>query len=114
MANAAVIGIAPRLRVVLLSDAVLSLSLHPESHGRTVSEALALGRPVAGYAHGGVGEQLSALFPEGCVAVGDRDAMARRLAGWYRQAPSLEAVRPWPLDRTLEDTLKLYREIAGQ
>ena len=100
--------------IMALSDAVLSLSLHPESHGRTVSEALALGRPVAGYAHGGVGEQLSALFPEGCVAVGDRDAMTRRLAGWYRQPPSLEAVRPWPLERTLHDTLRLYHEVAGR
>ena len=100
--------------IMALSDAVLSLSRHPESHGRTVSEALGLGRPVAGYAHGGVGEQLSALFPEGCVAVGDRGEMARRLAGWYRQAPSLEGVSPWPLDGTLQDTLRLYREVAGR
>jgi glycosyltransferase involved in cell wall biosynthesis len=100
--------------IMALSDAVLSLSRHPESHGRTVSEALGLGRPVAGYAHGGVGEQLSALFPEGCVAVGDRDGMARRLAGWYRRAPSLAGVSPWPLDRTLQDTLRLYRDVAGR
>ena len=99
--------------VMALSDAVVSLSLHPESHGRTVSEALALGRPVAGYAHGGVGEQLSSLFPEGCVEVGDRDAMAQRLAGWFREPPSLEDVTPWPLSRTLDATLELYLEIAG-
>jgi glycosyltransferase involved in cell wall biosynthesis len=100
--------------VMAISDAVVSLSLQPESHGRTVGEALALGRPVAGYAHGGVGEQLSGLFPEGCVAVGDRDAMAGRLAGWYRQPPSLAGVPPWPLSRTLDETLALYHEIAGR
>ena len=99
--------------IMAVSDAVLSLSLHPESHGRTVSEALALGRPVAGYAHGGVGEQLSGLFPEGCVAVGDTAGMANKLAGWYREPPSLEAVSPWPLQRTLDDTLRVYRELAG-
>ena len=100
--------------IMALSDAVVSLSLHPESHGRTVSEALGLGRPVAGYAHGGVGEQLSALFPQGCVAVGDRDAMTRRLSGWYRQPPSLVGIAPWPLASTLDATLGLYREIAGK
>jgi glycosyltransferase involved in cell wall biosynthesis len=99
--------------IMAISDAVLSLSLQPESHGRTVSEALALGRPVAGYAHGGVGEQLSGLFPEGSVAVGDTAGMADKLAGWYREPPSLEAVSPWPLQRTLDDTLRVYRELAG-
>jgi hypothetical protein len=74
----------------------------------------ALGRPVAGYAHGGVGEQLSGLFPEGCVAAGDREAMAGRLAHWYRQPPSLEGVTPWPLSRTLDETLGLYRDLAGR
>lgn len=98
--------------VMALSDAVLSLSLHPESHGRTVSEALALGRPVAGYAHGGVGEQLSGMFPEGNVTVGDTAGMADKLAGWYREPPSLENVSPWPLQRTLDDTLRVYRELA--
>jgi glycosyltransferase involved in cell wall biosynthesis len=100
--------------IMAISGAVVSLSLHPESHGRTVSEALALGRPVAGYAHGGVGEQLSGLFPEGCVAAGDREAMAGRLADWYRQPPSLEGVTPWPLSRTLDETLRLYRDLAGR
>jgi glycosyltransferase involved in cell wall biosynthesis len=98
--------------IMALSGAVLSLSLHPESYGRTVSEALALGRPVAGYAHGGVGEQLSGLFPEGNVAVGDTAGMAAKLAGWYREPPSLENVSPWPLQRTLDDTLRVYRELA--
>jgi glycosyltransferase involved in cell wall biosynthesis len=99
--------------IMAISDAVLSLSLQPESHGRTVSEALALGRPVAGYAHGGVCEQLSGLFPEGSVAVGDTAGMVDKLAGWYREPPSLEAVSPWPLQRTLDDTLRVYRELAG-
>jgi glycosyltransferase involved in cell wall biosynthesis len=99
--------------IMALSGAVLSLSLHPESHGRTVSEALALGRPVAGYAHGGVGEQLSALFPDGAIAPGDRQGVARRLADWYRQPPSLAGVRPRPLADTLYETLQLYREVAA-
>jgi hypothetical protein len=68
---------------------------------------------VAGYAHGGVGEQLSGLFPEGGVDVGDTASVADKLAGWYHEPPLLEAVSPWPLQRTLDDTLRVYRELAG-
>ncbi|RMG30664.1 MAG: glycosyltransferase, partial [Gammaproteobacteria bacterium] len=47
--------------VLAASDYVLSLTQVPESFGRTTLEALAMGRPVIGYAHGGVREQLEAL-----------------------------------------------------
>lgn len=107
-------GFRPDLREIMaISDVMLSLSLQPESHGRTVSEALALGRPVAGYAHGGVGEQLAELFPDGAITPGDRSAMAQRLAEWFRQPPPVAGIEPWPLRRTLADTLKLYRELVA-
>jgi glycosyltransferase involved in cell wall biosynthesis len=38
-----------------LSHVVLQLSSKPEAFGRTVIEALQLGVPVLGFAHGGVG-----------------------------------------------------------
>jgi glycosyltransferase involved in cell wall biosynthesis len=76
------------LRDILCScDVTLSLTLQPESFGKTTLEALALGRPVAGYEHGGVGEQLSILLPEGKVPTGDISAMAGLLAQWYEKAP---------------------------
>lgn len=76
------------LRDVLCAcDVTLSLTLQPESFGKTTLEALALGRPVAGYEHGGVGEQLSILLPEGKVPTGDISAMAGLLAQWYEKAP---------------------------
>jgi glycosyltransferase involved in cell wall biosynthesis len=49
------------------SDLVLQLSRKPESFGRTVIEALSVGRPVLGWAHGGVGELLRELQPQGAV-----------------------------------------------
>ncbi|RMD80400.1 MAG: glycosyltransferase, partial [Gammaproteobacteria bacterium] len=70
--------------VLAVSDVVLSLSREPEAFGRTTLEALALGRPVLGYAHGGVGEQLAALFPQGAVPPGALAEAARRLAAWHR------------------------------
>lgn len=49
------------------SDLVLQLSRKPEAFGRTVLEALAVGRTVLGWNHGGVGELLTQLQPDGAV-----------------------------------------------
>jgi len=96
--------------IMAVSDVVLSLSRQPESFGRTVNEALALGIPVAGYAHGGVGEQLLRHFPAGLVAPGDTGAMVQRLQAWHAGRPSLQDVRPYTLQEMLDSTLALYQE----
>jgi glycosyltransferase involved in cell wall biosynthesis len=57
------------------SDLVLQLSRKPESFGRTVIEALSVGRPLAGWDHGGVGELLRELQPAGAVPAFDADAL---------------------------------------
>jgi glycosyltransferase involved in cell wall biosynthesis len=57
------------------SDVVLQVSRKPESFGRTVVEALSVGRPVVGWAHGGVGELLRELFPDGAVPPFDAQAL---------------------------------------
>lgn len=63
--------------IMAVSDVVFSLSREPEAFGRTTLEALCLGVPVVGYAHGGVGEQLEAMYPAGRVAVDDRAEILR-------------------------------------
>lgn len=97
--------------IMAVSDAVLSLSRKPEAFGRTVNEALALHVPVAGYAHGGVGEQLARHFPAGVVAPGDTDAMVTRLQAWYTAPPSMQGVRPYTLASMLDSTLRLYHDL---
>lgn len=99
--------------VLSVSDAVLSLSLQPEAFGRTVNEALALGVPVAGYAHGGVGEQLENNFPAGVVSVGDTGAMAERLVKWHDSPPPMHDVRPYTLEDMLDRSLELYESLSG-
>ncbi|MFN4263871.1 MAG: glycosyltransferase family 4 protein [Thioalkalivibrionaceae bacterium] len=47
-------------QIMTISEIVLSLSNEPEAFGRTTLEALALGRPLVGFDHGGVAEQLAA------------------------------------------------------
>lgn len=99
--------------IFAVSGAVVSLSRKPESFGRTVNEALALGVPVVGYDHGGVGEILSAMFPQGAVPVGDVGAAADVIE--RINAQSLRVVRPnaFPLSRMLDNTVRLYERIAA-
>lgn len=99
--------------IMAVSDLVLSLSKQPESFGRTVLEALSLGVPVVGYAHGGVGEVLAARMPAGAVAVGDHNALTERV----RELLHL-GVRPHPagghtLRAMLSATLDLYTALAS-
>jgi glycosyltransferase involved in cell wall biosynthesis len=98
--------------IMSVSSAVLSLSLHPEAFGRTVNEALALGIPVAGYAHGGVGEQLKQHFPAGLVPPGDAAVMTERLADWSLLPPCMQDVQVYALQQMTGSTLALYRDLA--
>jgi glycosyltransferase involved in cell wall biosynthesis len=98
--------------IMALSNAVVSLSRKPEAFGRTVNEALGLGVPVAGYAHGGVGEQLAQHFPAGAVPPGDTAAMIDRLAHWYAAPPSLQEAGVHSLEVMLQETLELYQALV--
>ena len=95
-----------------VSDLVLSLSAKPESFGRTVLEALSVGTPVVGYEHGGVGEILARLFPEGRAPFGDAEALVERAAAFLEQPPEVAPVEAFTLQAMLDATLALYREVA--
>ncbi len=97
--------------IFAVSDVVLSLTTQPESFGRTTLEALALGRPVLGYQHGGVGEILDALFPEGKLAVGDTAALSRTLQTWSTDPPKPRAQNLFTLAGMCEQTLEAYRRL---
>jgi glycosyltransferase involved in cell wall biosynthesis len=108
-------GYREDLREILaISGAVVCLARHPEAFGRTVAEALSLGRPVSGYAQGGVDEQLQALFPAGRVPVGDVATVCMRLADWYAAAPRPAANRRYTLEKMLAATLDVYRAMADE
>lgn len=93
--------------------AVLSLSTKPESFGRSVLEALSLGVPVFGYEHGGAGEILRSLYPEGAVPTGDTQAMAARLAARLRgEIGQPEPHQQFRLQDTLQRTIDVYREVC--
>ncbi|MCX7562142.1 glycosyltransferase [Xanthomonadaceae bacterium XH05] len=110
-----VVFAAPRrdIREVMAeSFAILQLSTKPEAFGRTVAEALSLGKPVLGWDRGGVGELLARGFPEGAVAAGDMEALTSRAAQWLVQPPRVATFTPMSLQAMQDATLALYREVA--
>jgi len=113
--DAAVAFTAPTSRMAeayAASDLVLQLSRKPEAFGRTVVEALSVGRPVLGWAHGGVGELLARLQPQGAVAPFDAAALACTAAGLLRTPPAAAAI-PFTLQAMQRQTLDMYAELAG-
>lgn len=97
-----------------ISSLILQLSNQPESFGRTVIEALALGRPVLGYAHGGVGELLYELYPAGAVAPGDTRTLLERALQLLHAAAPVETLTRYRLADMQAATLRLYAEVAAQ
>lgn len=93
------------------SNLVLQLSRKPEAFGRTVVEALSVGRPVLGWAHGGVGELLSELQPSGAVAAFDAQALCTQALQLLQHAPAAPAVIPYTLQAMQTATLKVYDEL---
>lgn len=104
-------------RAYAASDLVLQLSRQPEAFGRTVVEALAVGRPVLGWAHGGVGDLLAVLQPAGAVAPFDGAALvatARRLLAnpeWLATMPN--SLAHYSLHAMQHATLTVYDELAN-
>lgn len=95
--------------IMCASHAVLNLASMPEAYNRPMLEALALGRPVAGYGHGIAEEYLEAFQPVGIVPVGNYDAIADVLSQWHTYPP--DAVERIPYPYRLSDTAKSYYDL---
>ncbi len=93
-----------------IADVVVSASTRPESFGRTVIEALAIGTPVVGYNHGGVGEILDTLFEQGKVDVGNTQQLADKINLILATKPQVENKQPYLLDNMLNQTHSLYQD----
>lgn len=112
----AVLFAAPTSRIAeayAASDLVLQLSRKPEAFGRTVIEALSVGRPVVGWAHGGVGELLAELQPRGAVPAFDDNALLSTCQALLAHPPPPLATMDAYTLRAMQDaTLALYCELA--
>lgn len=131
LAAAAVAGLGDNLRLVgpvddmpaayLAADLVAAPSTQPESFGRTVAEAAAMGRPALAAAHGGPAEIVLPGETGWLVAPGDSDAWAAALAEAMqtpvecRTAMGVQARRRakqlYSLPAMCEATFTLYRRL---
>jgi glycosyltransferase involved in cell wall biosynthesis len=99
--------------VMSVSNVVCALSQQPESFGRTVLEALALGKPVVGYDCGGVGELLAELFPAGRVPLSDSNSLLETTQKvLLNNARPKEVGEPFTLEAMCQNTLEVYKELA--
>ncbi len=99
-------------RAYAASDLVLQLSRKPESFGRTVLEALSVGRPLLGWNHGGVGELLARWQPDGAVAPFDLGALHHRAYELLTHPAAPTARIPDSLRAMQEATLAVYAEFS--
>lgn len=95
--------------LMAVCDATLSLAHGPATHNHAILEALALGRAVAGYNHGAVGELLTTFLPEGKIPPSDPCTMADVLTQWHTYPPALPESIPYPY--RLSDTARSYCEL---
>ena len=110
--NVTLVGHRSDLREVMAtSDVVVSCSTDPEAFGRVTLEALAIGKPVAAYSHGGVDEQLDAMLPEGKIKVGDIDAMGALLEKWTQAKCNPQQTELFELKQMLRKTIEVYSGI---
>jgi glycosyltransferase involved in cell wall biosynthesis len=100
--------------IMAVSDIIYCLSVQPESFGRTTLEAFAIGKPVVGYDHGGVAEQLRALFPAGAVPLRDISGLVRATSGILntKAVPGVVGA-PFTREAMCAATLAVYRELMA-
>jgi glycosyltransferase involved in cell wall biosynthesis len=97
--------------VLAVADIAYSLTTEPEAFGRTTIEALSLGTPVIGYDHGGTGEILRDVLPQGLVAPRDV-ARAVETTCTFLSAPiAVPATHPYTLARMQHDTIETYEQL---
>jgi len=98
--------------IMAASDVVCALSQQPESFGRTVLEAMSIGKPVLGYDCGGVGELLSAVFPPGKVPIGDAALLLEKAALILDERPQPHVpAGAFTLEAMCAGTLALYADL---
>jgi glycosyltransferase involved in cell wall biosynthesis len=97
--------------IFAISTLVLSLSTKPESFGRTVLEALKIGVPVVGYDHGGVGEILQAIFPQGKTGLGDGSQLFASVTSLLSKPVTVIKTDLFLKKDMLANTLNVYEDL---
>ena len=95
------------------SELVYNLSSNPpEALGRTVLEALSLGRPVLAWDHGGAGEILGRVYPEGRVPPMDMGALTSLTLEMLENAAQVPESEAFGLKESMQKHLDIYENLA--
>jgi glycosyltransferase involved in cell wall biosynthesis len=96
------------------SEIVFSLTGYPpEAFGRTVLEALKLGKPVLAWDHGGPAEILAGLYPAGAVYPGNTNRLEARCRQFLEAPPSVEPNEAFSLEDSMWRHLRLYEDLLS-
>jgi len=99
----------------LLADVVCHMSTKPEPFGRTVTEALASGTPVAAYNRGGAAETLQACFQSGLVPPDNTDQFAETVLKLLdADTHAIDIPYRFRLEAQTEATLSVYEKVMAQ
>lgn len=99
----------------LFADLVCHMSTKPEPFGRTVTEALSSGTPVAAFNRGGAAETLQACFRDGLVTPDDTQEFARvAITLLNDKAPNIEIPYRFRLQAQTASTLDIYQRVIQQ
>lgn len=94
-------------------DLVVSVNKKAESFGRAVLEALSVGTPVVAFAHGGVAEIMTELYPEGQVKAGDEVELAKRIDAFLIEPPKVQAHNKFTNRSMFEKTTAVYKKLVS-
>ena len=94
--------------IMSISKIIFSLSSEPEAFGRTTIESLKIGVPVIGFGHGGVGEQLKEIFPQGIIKKNDISSAVVLCKKWIKKAPKVTKTDSFSLETMQRNTLNIY------
>jgi len=97
--------------VLATADIAYSLTSEPEAFGRTTIEALSLGTPVIGYDHGGTGEILRDILPQGLVAARDIAGAVATTGAFLSTPVAVPATHHYTLARMQHDTIETYEQL---
>lgn len=88
------------------------LSEVPEPFGRGVIESIKLGTPVIAFNHGGAGEQLKEIFPEGMINFRDFYGLQNKTKSFLKKRPQIFKTTKFSLTKMKEKTLDVYLELV--